>query len=44
MKISDPILEPYFVEFDGVQYTLKEICKTEKEFLNQQYEQGLQTR
>ena len=30
MIIKDSILEPYFVDFDGIQYTLKETCKTEK--------------
>lgn len=30
MVIKDSILEPYFIDFDGVQYTLKEVCKTEK--------------
>lgn len=30
MIIKDDLLEPYFIDFDGVQYTLKETCKTEK--------------
>jgi len=30
MIIKDQLLAPYFIEFDGIQYTLKETCKTEK--------------
>lgn len=30
MKIQDKLIEPYYIDFDGIQYTLKEICKTEK--------------
>lgn len=40
MTIRDSILEPYFIEFDGIQYTLKETCKTEKgKNIGSEYEQ-----
>ena len=40
MTIKDSILNPYFIDFDGVQYTLKEICKTEKgDNIGNEYEQ-----
>ena len=40
MTIKDSTLNPYFIEFDGVQYTLKETCKTEKgDNIGTEYEQ-----
>lgn len=42
MKIVDSILEPYYIDFDGVQYTLKETCKTEKgDNIGTEYEQTI---
>lgn len=38
--LKDQLLEPYFIDFDGVQYTLKETCKTEKgDNVGSEYEQ-----
>lgn len=40
MTIHDQLLWPYFIEFDGVQYTLKETCKTERgDNIGNEYEQ-----
>lgn len=42
MLIKDILLEPYFIDFDGVQYTLKETCKTEKgDNIGSEYEQTI---
>lgn len=40
--LKDNILDPYYIDFDGVQYTLKETCKTEKgDKVGTEYEQTL---
>lgn len=42
MILKDTLLEPYFIDFDGVQYTLKETCKTEKgDNIGSEYEQTI---